>query len=169
MRARAAHSAAWQKGSPPERVRPSVSGLPDSSAASSATETSRPPAGSWVPGLWQPGQRWGQPWVKTVNRRPGPSTMESDTVLAMRMALPPSNSRAAADAAALFALCVVHHLEDIELQVEGLVGPPQHRMVGGLVRYSTCRRRRRASRAASPMVLVNSSGVMKWEQEQVAR
>ena len=40
---------------------------------------------------------------------------------------------------------------------------------GDWVRYSTCRRRRWASRAASPMVLVNSSGVIKWEQEQVAR
>ena len=61
LAARAAHSPAWSKGSPPERVSPSVRGLDSICSASSSTVTARPPAGSWVSGLWQPGQRQGQP------------------------------------------------------------------------------------------------------------
>jgi len=83
----------WHKGSPPESVSPSSSGFAVICRMISLVVASRPPAKSWLSGLWQPGQLCGQPCTNTEKRIPGPSTMESSTVPKMRifMTFPPAH------------------------------------------------------------------------------
>ena len=61
---RAQRASGWQKGSPPEKVTPWSRGSSRISRRMASWSAHSPPSKSWVWGLWQPGQRWGQPWVK---------------------------------------------------------------------------------------------------------
>lgn len=67
-------------------------------------------------------------------------------------------------------LFLIHNLENNKLQIIGLICRPKDGMIGclGAVFY-LAQSLDGTLEAASRMVLVNSSGSMKWEQEQVAR
>lgn len=74
--ANCAKGIAWTKGSPPEKLTPSISVFVRILAVNSATVYWFPPTKGQNSGLKHPGQRNGQPCNQSTKRNPGPLTHE---------------------------------------------------------------------------------------------